>query len=51
MLLQQVVGGEKRPLSWVGGPQGVVKAGKTSMRETKRTVRVGEGFLAPPDGI
>src|SRR5436305_4411243 len=35
LLLRQAVGKEKRPLSWVVGPQGVEKPGKPAMRDQK----------------
>jgi NADH-quinone oxidoreductase subunit B len=40
LLLQDAVGSEKRPLSWVVGPQEVVRAPKPSMRDLKREQRV-----------
>src|SRR5271157_1863228 len=51
MLLQQVVAGEKRPLSWVAGPQGVERPEFPSMRETKRLSRVGQERFRSPDEI
>ncbi|WP_343308078.1 NADH-quinone oxidoreductase subunit B family protein [Chitinophaga niabensis] len=39
VLLQQSVGKEKRPLSWVIGDQGVIKPEKISMREEHREKR------------
>lgn len=39
VLLQQSVGKEKRPLSWVIGEQGVIKPEKISMREEHREKR------------
>jgi NADH-quinone oxidoreductase subunit B len=51
ILLQQVIAGEKRPLSWVVGPQDVVKPEMTPMRDTKKATRRLEKFLRPPDGI
>jgi NADH-quinone oxidoreductase subunit B len=38
-LLQKAVGAEKRPLSWVIGPQGVERAPMPSHRDLKRSVR------------
>src|SRR5664280_769167 len=49
MLLQQVVAKERRPLSWVVGPQGVVRPEKASMRDMKRAERTGATGLRPPD--
>ena len=51
MLLQQVVANERRPLSWVIGPQGVDKPGRTSMRDIKRAERTGATLLRPPDEV
>ncbi len=51
MMLQKVVAGEKRPLSWVAGPQGILRPGMTPMRETKRTGRRQATLLDPPDKI
>ncbi len=49
LLLQKAVGREKRPLSWVVGPQGIVRPGMPSLRDEKRAVRVQETLLQPPD--
>jgi len=51
MLLQQVVASERRPLSWVIGPQGVDKSKKRSMRNAKRAERTGATGLRPPDEV
>ncbi len=48
-LLAKSVGKEKRPFSWVIGPQGVVKPERPSMRDQKRAERVKQTFLRPPD--
>jgi NADH-quinone oxidoreductase subunit B len=45
------VGNERRPLSWVVGPQGVVKAEKPSMRDLKREERMKETILPSPDEV
>lgn len=50
-LLQQAVGTEKRPLSWVAGPKGVVKKEKPSMRDAKRKDRMAVTDLRTPDEI
>jgi NADH-quinone oxidoreductase subunit B len=50
-LLQQAVGKEQRPLSWVVGPQGVVKPTPPSMRELKRPERQKATVLRTPDEI
>ncbi len=39
VLLREAVGKEKRPLSWVIGPQGTFKAEKRSLKEEKRNDR------------
>src|SRR6186713_2693697 len=39
LMLQQAVGKERRPLSWMVGPQGVVRPPEPSMRDLKRAER------------
>jgi NADH-quinone oxidoreductase subunit B len=39
LLLQKSIGNEKRPLSWIVGPQGIEKMEKTSQKELKRHKR------------
>jgi len=51
LMLQNLVGNEQRPLSWVVGPQGVVKAEKPSMRDLKREERMKETILPSPDEV
>ena len=51
LLLRDYVGGEKRPLSWVIGPQGVVKPEEPSMRDLKRAERMRATFLRPPSEV
>jgi len=51
MLLQQAVGTEKRPLSWVVGPQGVERAPKPSFRDEKREERMSQRVLRRPDSV
>ncbi len=51
MLLQQAVAKERRPLSWVVGPQGVEKPGRASMRDLRRAERAGATLLRPPDEV
>jgi len=48
MLLQQAVGKEKRPLSWVVGPQGVSKAATVSQRDQKLEERLKATELPDP---
>jgi NADH-quinone oxidoreductase subunit B len=51
MLLRDAVGKEKRPLSWVIGPQGVIKPEKISLREKKRDDRKKMTILRSPDDV
>ncbi len=51
LLLSEAVGKEKRPLSWVVGPQGVSRPEKTSMRDVKRADRKNMTDLLPPNRI
>ncbi len=50
-LLQDAVGKEKRPLSWVVGPQGVQRAPQPSMRDIKRADRQQATVLRPPNEV
>jgi len=51
LLLQKAVGTEKRPLSWVIGPQGVSRPPLPSQRDLKRPQRRQETYLRPPDTV
>jgi NADH-quinone oxidoreductase subunit B len=51
ILLQAVVGTEKRPLSWVIGPQGTIRAEMPSMRDIKRAERERVTTLPSPDEV
>ncbi len=51
VLLQQEVGKEQRPLSWVVGPQGVIRPEPPSMRELKRAERQQATMLRSPDEV
>jgi NADH-quinone oxidoreductase subunit B len=51
LLLSQAVGKEKRPLSWVVGPQGVVKPERLSMKDIKRDERMRATNLRTPDHV
>lgn len=51
VLLRDSVGKEKRPLSWVIGPQGVTKPEMPSMRDLKREERKKMTRLRPPSEI
>jgi NADH-quinone oxidoreductase subunit B len=50
-LLQEAVGRERRPLSWVVGPQGVKKVHQPSMRDLKREERRKVKNLRTPDHV
>jgi NADH-quinone oxidoreductase subunit B len=50
-LLQQAVGKEQRPLSWVIGPQGVVRPTPPSMKDLKRAERRQVTSLRSPDEV
>ncbi len=51
LLLQNAVGSERRPLSWLVGPQGVIHSEKPSMRDLKREDRALATSLRSPDGV
>ena len=51
LMLREQVGKEKRPLSWLVGPQGVVKIRGGSMRDEKRHERMQMKNIASPDKI
>ncbi len=51
ILLQKSVGDEKRPLSWVVGPQTVSRPELPSQRDVKRARRQGETDLPSPDHV
>ena len=51
LLLQKLVGNEKRPLSWVIGPQGVERPGRPSQKELKRSRRQKITEYNSPDKI
>ena len=49
-LMAKVVAGERRPLSWVVGPQGVHRRVELpATRDTRRTERQSQTTLAPPE--
>ena len=50
-LLREAVGHEKRPLSWVIGPQGVQRPPRPSMRDLKRAERQKATVLRSPDEV
>ena len=51
LLLQKAVGTEKRPLSWVVGPQGVERLPRPSLRDLMRSERVKATDLRTPDSV
>lgn len=51
MLLQEQVGQERRPLSWVVGDQGIYKPELEPMRERKRDERIQVTNLRTPDQV
>jgi NADH-quinone oxidoreductase subunit B len=51
LLLREAVGREKRPLSWVVGPQGVEKPEMPARREEKRAHRQTLTVLQTPDHV
>jgi NADH-quinone oxidoreductase subunit B len=51
VLLSKLVGNEKRPLSWVLGPQGVERLPMPSWRDLKRAQRQKLVELRPPDEV
>lgn len=51
LLLRETIGNEKRPLSWVIGPQGVVRPEKVSMRDLKTDERMRTGKLRTMDEV
>jgi len=51
LLLQQAVGSEKRPLSWIVGPQGVTRGKMPSHKELRRSERQRLTDLQPPDSV
>jgi len=48
-LLQQQIGNERRPLSWVVGPQGIIAAESHSERDRKTPERMRATTLEPPN--
>lgn len=51
ILLQEAIGTEKRPLSWMVGPQGVTRAPLPTQRERKREARRRATGLREPDHV
>jgi NADH-quinone oxidoreductase subunit B len=50
-LLQEAVGSERRPLSWLVGPQGIQRGPRPSMRDLKRPERRKATLLRPVDEV
>jgi NADH-quinone oxidoreductase subunit B len=50
-LLREAVGNEKRPLSWLVGPQGVERGPRPSMRDLRRPDRQRATVLRPPSEV
>ena len=50
-LLQDAIGKEQRPLSWVVGPQGIQKPGRDSQRDLHRDRRTRATTLRSPDEV
>ena len=51
LLLRDTIGKEKRPLSWVIGPQGITKPEKISLRDQKNEERLKTGRLRTMDEL
>jgi NADH-quinone oxidoreductase subunit B len=51
MLLQDSIGKERRPLSWVVGDQGVYRAPMQPERDRKNAARMAETVLRAPDSV
>lgn len=51
LLLRDAIGKEKRPLSWVVGPQGVQRPDMPSMRDAKWAQRQSLTVLRTPDSV
>jgi NADH-quinone oxidoreductase subunit B len=51
LLLQKKIGAERRPVSWVAGPQGVARPALPCMRDQKRQERIAATDLPSPDEV
>ena len=51
LLLQSMVGKERRPLTWVAGPQQVERPPMPALRDLKRPERQKQTVLRPPDEV
>jgi NADH-quinone oxidoreductase subunit B len=51
VLLRESVGREQRPLSWIAGPQGIIKPDPISLRDLKRAERTAATVLRPMNEV
>ena len=51
LLLNKSVASERRPLSWVVGPQGVTRPERPILRDLKRSERQAQTWLRPPGEV
>ena len=51
MMLQDSIGKERRPLSWVVGDQGIYKANMPAQRDLKQAERQAQTILRTPDSV
>lgn len=51
MLLQNAIGTQRRPLSWMVGPQGIERVMPPNMRDAKRDARRAARDLRSPDSL
>jgi NADH-quinone oxidoreductase subunit B len=51
MLLQQMIGTGRRPVSWVAGPQDIIQGRRPSMRDLKGPARRETTVLGSPDEV
>ena len=51
LLLRDMIGKERRPLSWVAGPQGIERPVGSCRRDMKRAERNMATMLRPPDEV
>jgi NADH-quinone oxidoreductase subunit B len=51
LLLRESIGKEKRPLSWVIGPQGISRPDKISVRDIKNSERMKMGNIRTTDNV
>jgi NADH-quinone oxidoreductase subunit B len=51
LLLQEAIANERRPLSWMVGPQGVTRGPNPSQRDLKRPMRIQTTVLRSPDEV